>query len=80
VLATAAGRSRLPSGISQIIASVVSMSPEIEDAFCIPERVILAGSMTPQATRTLLTLLYLAIGFSGNLRSSILVHGWIGFL
>ena len=41
----------LPS-ISQTIASVVRMFFAIEAAFCSAERVTMAGSMTPAATRS----------------------------
>ncbi len=40
------------SGISQIIASVVSISDAIDAAFCNAVRVTLVGSMTPEATRS----------------------------
>ena len=40
------------SGISQIMASVVSIKALIEAAFCRAERVTLVGSMTPAFTRS----------------------------
>ena len=40
------------SGISQTIASVVSIRPAIDAAFCRAERVTFAGSITPDFTRS----------------------------
>ena len=40
------------SGISQTIASVVSIRPAIDAAFCSAERVTFAGSITPDSTRS----------------------------
>ena len=40
------------SGISVISASVVSIRPEIEPAFCSAERVTFLGSTTPAFTRS----------------------------
>ena len=40
------------SGISAIMASVVSISEAIDAAFCSAVRVTLVGSMTPAATRS----------------------------
>jgi len=40
------------SGISEIMASVVSSRPEIDAAFCSAVRVTLVGSMTPAFTRS----------------------------
>src|ERR1700737_2786481 len=45
------------SGISATIASVVRMFLAIEAAFCSAERVTIAGSMTPAATRSTISLL-----------------------
>ncbi len=40
------------SGISEIIASVVSINPAIEAAFCSAVRVTFVGSITPAFTRS----------------------------
>ncbi len=42
----------LPSGISEMSASVVSSSEAIDEAFCSALRTTLAGSMTPAFTRS----------------------------
>ena len=46
------GAAGLSSGISTMVASVVSIKPAIEAAFCRAVRVTLAGSMTPSATKS----------------------------
>ena len=47
------GESFLSSGISETIASVVSMSDATDAAFCSATRTTLVGSMTPAATEVL---------------------------
>ena len=47
-----AGASFFSSGISATIASVVSRSDAIDEAFCSALRTTLAGSMTPALTRS----------------------------
>ena len=55
-LVTAARRCAAFSGISEIMASVVSISPAMEAAFCRAVRVTLVGSMTPAADQVLVGL------------------------
>ena len=51
-VAVAAAGASFFSGISEIMASVVSIRPAMEAAFCSAVRVTLVGSMTPALTRS----------------------------